>query len=181
MASFLNKIYREVDGKLIKGKSLVCFVHNGDTFFFTSVEIYEDGVIDAWGPCTLEEFEEKVKRGFFVTTLPQGAKASIFNLVEFKVGPKPNNLVKEEDFITEVRDVIAELNGEPTLPDKCWRAFLEYIAFPNEAGREKLLIVYEAVPEHLRYYLKAGEDITSIIYYRQESEEYLEQLRQFYL
>jgi len=44
-----ERTYRIEDGERIEGSWRPIFIKNGDTSFLTALEIYADGMINAWG------------------------------------------------------------------------------------------------------------------------------------
>ncbi len=44
-----ERTYRIEDGERIEGSWRPIFIKNGDTAFLTALEIYADGMINAWG------------------------------------------------------------------------------------------------------------------------------------
>ena len=61
--------------------------------------------------------------------------------------------VSADQKLSELRERVLRLAGEPTAHDKCIRAYHDYLENPNERTLEALRIAYEAVPEHERCYL----------------------------
>jgi hypothetical protein len=52
-----------------------------------------------------------------------------------------------------VADAIEELNGRPTSMDKCRKAFQRFQDEQSDDAIQRLENAYEAVPEHLRWFL----------------------------
>ena len=154
----MYNVCRKVGDKIIIGKSLPAFIHNGGTYFLAQVEVYQDGQIQCWGYVTFEEFEQKVRSGWVVTTLPEGAEVHIHHLAAFKARDV-FNFVEEVDLIKEVKDLLEQFNGYPSLSEKCLRAFLRYLENPTESNRAELREAYMAVPMHLRIYILGDQDV----------------------
>ncbi len=154
----MHNVGRKVGDKIIIGKSLPAFIHNGGTYFLAQVEVYQDGQIECWGYVTFEEFEQKVRSGWVVTSLPEGAEVHIHHLAAFKARDV-FNFVEEVDLIKEVKDLLEQFNGYPSLSEKCLRAFLRYLENPTESNRAELQEAYIAVPMHLRIYILGDQDV----------------------
>ena len=155
------KIYREANGKQIPGVSLSAFIHNGGTYFFTGIKVYKDGMIDCWELVSFDRFIKKVRQGWVVTTIPEGAEVSLSGLIAFKAG-EVMNFVKEEEFVKEVADEIERLNGRTTSADKCREAYKEFLEKQTEDARERLREAYESIPEHNRRYVLGDQDVKDI-------------------
>lgn len=154
----MHNVCRRVGNKIILGKSLPAFIHNGDTYFLAQVVVYQDGQIDCWGYVTFEEFEQKVRSGWVVTHLPENAELNIHHLAAFKARDV-FNFVEEIDLVREVKDLLEQFNGDLSLSEKCWRAFLRYVENPTESNRVELRQAYLAVPKHLRGYILGDQDL----------------------
>ena len=148
--------YRIKDGKIIKGVLYAAFIHNFN-FHLTDIKVYEDGMIDCWGLVDFEGFKEKVKSGWVRTQLPEDASFSMFPLGHAKC-EKFSSAKTEEDFVLEVEDTIAKLQGRPGREDHCREVFEEFLREPTESKRTQLEVAYQNVPEHLRRYLLGDMD-----------------------
>lgn len=157
MSSKIIKIYkkgifRELEnGNKIYGKTLPCFIHNGD-YHLINLEIYQDGKIDCWDLIDFEEFKQKISNGWVQTSIPEGSRVSVFSLGRFNIQDS-SMYVKESELIKEVADIINELNNRPTVFEICRNAFDEYNDNPNEENKTKLKKAYENIPEHNRHYV----------------------------
>jgi hypothetical protein len=94
------------------GVALPAFIHNGP-YFYTTVDVFSDGLINCWGFVDLSLFREKVARGWVVTQPPVAASLSVHNLggakaaaVEWQLGP--------EDLVSQVLDALDKLNPTRT-------------------------------------------------------------------
>ena len=109
----------------------------------------------------LEEFKKKLKTGWVVTNLPEGASVGLSFLGNFTV-KDVKSFVKEDEFLKEVIDEIAALNGQPTSSDICCQAYKEFQDAKTDAARAKLKTAYEAIPEHNRRYVLHDMDVKDI-------------------
>ena len=145
-------IYREENGQIILGQAHNIYIHNL-RYYLTELKIYADGMIDCWEMVTFEEFKNKVKSGWIVTELPNTAEVSISPGLGDFTATNITNLVKPEELIKEVADIIDELNNRLTTSDICQKAFEDYQKKPNESNKKELKEAYEAIPEHNRIYV----------------------------
>ena len=152
----LNKIYKEIEGKLIKGASIPVFIHN-DAYFSSEVKVFEDGTIDCWSLVDFEGFKKKVESGWVVTRLPEGARVSYTHLGSF-TATNVNSRCNESELVKEVEDILSELQGTPTSSEKCQAAYSKYLENPSEENKKKLKEAYYRVPEHHRVYLLGSMD-----------------------
>lgn len=145
-------IYREENGQIILGQSHSIYIHNL-RYFLTELKIYADGMINCWEMVAFEEFKNKVRGGWIVTELPNTAEVSVSPGFGDFTATNITNVVKPEELIKEVADIIDELNDKPTLSDICQKTFEKYQKEPNETNKQKLKEAYEAIPEHNRAYV----------------------------
>lgn len=90
----------------------MAYIHNGP-YHLTHISAFKDGKIDCWGLVNFDEFKKKVRDGWVVTKLPEGAEVTVTFLSRFIVSDLFQG-IEEEDFITELHDEIERLNGRPT-------------------------------------------------------------------
>ena len=155
-----RRISRIENGVEIPGTWLNAFIHNGK-YFLTEIRIYKDSKIDCWGLVGLEEFKSKLKSGWVVTSLPEGAETSVSFLVKF-IATDVMAFISEDEFYKEVVDEIAALNSQPTSSDLCRLAFKEFQEAKTEVTRAKLKAAYESIPEHNRRYVLQDMDVKDI-------------------
>ena len=148
---YWNKTSRIQDSVEIPGMYTHAFIHNG-WYFVSEIKVYQDGMINCWDWVDFEGFKQKIKQGWVVTTLPDSAPVSVSHLVRF-TATEIQTFVKGEEFIKEVADAIEELNGRPTSMDKCQKAFQRFQEEHSEEVRRQIQETYEAVPEHLRWFV----------------------------
>lgn len=144
----------------LPGVASVCrlaFIHNWD-YHLTEIRIFADGSVDCWGVVDFEGFVRKVRDGWVVTRLPEGARVHIAPLGTFIVNDVFTE-VPEEEFVKEVADVIARLQGKETSVDRCLDAWELFRQEPSNANRASLRVAYEATPEHLRDGLLSDQDL----------------------
>jgi hypothetical protein len=72
-------IRRTQPGGLTLGTAIPAFIHNGN-YYLTTVDVYADGAINAWGVLDRPLFRAKVATGWVTTTVPVGATISVHNL-----------------------------------------------------------------------------------------------------
>jgi hypothetical protein len=146
-----HSVTRRADRETIPGVTRLVFIHNGP-FFLTDLGIYRDGLIDCWGLVDFDEFCEKVRSGWVVTSPPDGAEVSISHLATF-TAREVRYAITGDDLIGEVRDAIEDLNDRPTSSEICRNAFDAFNENPTDEAQYELKRAYEAVPTHLRPYL----------------------------
>ncbi|BDI32348.1 hypothetical protein CCAX7_43990 [Capsulimonas corticalis] len=134
------------------GTYLQAFIKNGRHFFVTEIKIYKDGMIDCWGFVDFEGFQEKIRSGWVRTRLPEGARVSMMESLNFTATDVKAG-VEEVEFVKQVADEILSLNKKPTSAHFCGEALRQYKQDPTESNRERLRTAYEAVPKHMRLFL----------------------------
>jgi predicted NAD-dependent protein-ADP-ribosyltransferase YbiA (DUF1768 family) len=148
--------HRMADGIRIPGTWRPVFIRNGD-YHLTDLFIYADGLIDCWGLVTLEEFEEKLRRGWVATTLPEGAQASSHDLAAWKFS-EPRVWHTPKQLLAEVRDTIDQLNDRPDSTGRCLAAVDAFLADRTEPNRAAAREAYLAIPQTMRRYALGDMD-----------------------
>lgn len=148
-----NSIVRTAGEITIPGTYLQAFIKNGDHYFITEIKIYTDGKINCWGLVDFEEFKEKVRQGWVRTKVPVGARiSSMLSTLNFTATDVRGG-VEESEFVKQVADEIASLNGKPTSANICRDCLREYQESPTEERKQRLRTAYENVPAHMRRFL----------------------------
>ncbi|HEY9368735.1 NADAR family protein [Streptomyces sp.] len=154
-----QNIVRLVDGERIPGLSRPAFLRNGDHHYLVQLGVYADGLIDCWGLLTLEEFDADVRRGRIVTRFEEGARAAVYETVEWEFGTVLSNILTPESLLAEIRDDIDDLNDRPDSTARAWRAVHAFRAEPTEERRAALRAAYEEIPEHERHAALADHSV----------------------
>ncbi|GGT57506.1 hypothetical protein GCM10010271_71410 [Streptomyces kurssanovii] len=149
--------HRTVDGVRIPGTWRHAFIRNGGTHFLTDLFIYADGLIDCWELVTLEEFQNKLRSGWVATTLPDGAKASAFELASWTFS-EPHSYLTPDLLVAEIRDTIDQLNGRPDSTGRCLAAVDTFLADRTEENRAAARNAFLAIPISQRRYALGDMD-----------------------
>ncbi|MEU0372304.1 NADAR family protein [Streptomyces sp. NPDC006283] len=153
-----NRItHRTADGVRIPGTWRPAFIRNGGQYFLTDLFVFADGIVDCWGFVTLDEFEEKLRRGWVATSLPEGARASAHGLAAWKF-TEPHTWLTPELLLAEVRDTVEQLNGRPDSTARCLAAVDVFLADRTEENRAAARAAYLAIPETRRHYALGDMD-----------------------
>lgn len=155
-----RRISRKDGDKEVLGTYLHAFIHNGD-YYLSEIKVYADGKIDCWELVDFDTFKKKVRSGWVVTQLPQGARVSISFVASFIVN-EVHSFIEPEEFIKEVAEEIEELNGRPTAADKCRAAYKAFLNMQTEVAKELLKRAYESIPKHNRRYVLRNMDVKDI-------------------
>jgi hypothetical protein len=65
--------------EVLEGFSIPGIIHNMQ-YHFIGLQVYSDGLISCWEMVDLQIFKDKLKKGWVVTSIPDGESISIFNL-----------------------------------------------------------------------------------------------------
>lgn len=153
-----NRItHRTADGVRIPGTWRHAFIRNGGQYFLTDLFIFADGLVDCWGLVTLDEFEEKLRRGWVATTFPEGADVSAHDLAAWRFA-EPRTWLTPELLLAEVRDTVEQLNGRPDSTARCLAAVDVFLADRTEENRAAARAAYLAIPETQRRYALGDMD-----------------------
>ena len=71
--------------KKIEGRFVNSIINNGGTYFLVDLAIYEDGVIDAWGPMDLKILDEKILNEWVSMQIPENEKINIHHLGSWEI------------------------------------------------------------------------------------------------
>ena len=71
--------------KKIEGRFINSIINNGGTYFLIDLAVYEDGVIDAWGPMDLNILDEKLLSEWVSMQIPENEKINIHHLGSWEV------------------------------------------------------------------------------------------------
>jgi hypothetical protein len=142
---------RLASGEVVPGVYFPAFIHNGD-YYLTSIVAYRDGMVECWGLVTFEEFKQKVRAGWVVTSLPEGATVSIHHVARFTVSSVS---VKgaEEEFVKDVANAIEELNGRPTAQARLIEAIRGLQEQDTPELRSQFRRAYDDLPAYWRKYI----------------------------
>ena len=97
--------------EVLEGFSIPGIIHNWQ-YHFTDLQVYSDGLISCWEMVDLSMFKDKLKKGWVVTSIPDGEAISIFNLGNWNI-EQGEWLHSKESLYEYVYSLIKRLN--PTL------------------------------------------------------------------
>jgi hypothetical protein len=142
---------RIAEDVVVPGVYFPAFIHNAD-HHLTNIVAYRDGMVDCWGLVTFEVFKEKVRSGWVVTSVPEGATISIHHVGRFKVS---SVLIEgpEEEFIKDVANAIEELNGRPTAQARLGQAIKGLREQVTPELRFQFREAYRDLPAYCRKYI----------------------------
>lgn len=100
-----QKIYKK---QIIEGVSIPAVIHNGN-YYFVDLDVYENGRVYCWNFEDFEHFKNDVRRGWVVTSIPNGKNISIHNLGDWKIKNGKWNF-DAESFIEYIEKQIREMN-----------------------------------------------------------------------
>lgn len=167
---------RVEDGVAIPGVRFTVFVHNGP-YFLASLEVFRDGMVRCWDELeTVRQLGDRLKSGWIVTTVPEGATVHLDQVCQIKAA-EVITFTTEAELMKEVVDVVERLNGRPTTSEHCLDALRLYKEYPSEERRLALREAYEAVPAQNRPFLLGDQDlkdmpIRMIVYGEGEQESW---------
>ena len=101
----MGKIYRyqRVEGKYFPG------IINNVNYFFTTVALYEDGVIDCWKKVEFQDIKNVIEKGWLCCEVPNGKNISIFQVGDYTIKSAKWKYNKETYYKTII-DNLKELN-----------------------------------------------------------------------
>lgn len=101
----MGKIYRyqRVEGKYFPG------IINNVNYFFTTVALYEDGVINCWEKVEFQDIKNVIEKGWLCCEAPNGKNISIFQVGNYTIKSAKWKYNKETYYKTII-DNLKELN-----------------------------------------------------------------------
>jgi hypothetical protein len=96
--------------KTILGTSIPAIIHNGQ-YFFTDIDVYEDGLISCWHTVDLDLFRQELERGWIVTSIPEHQELSVHGLGNWVVS-RGTWLHTKKSFHDHVETIVKSMNPE---------------------------------------------------------------------
>ena len=164
----------------IKGDSINLFYKTNNVWYLIKINAFSDGTIqlsrlETPVEISFAEFERLIAEKIILTDPPVGALVQIHGLGKFSIQSSVG-YAKIDEKLLEVRDMIRQLNGEPSIIEICREAYKDYLENPTIRNKEKLKETYENVPEHQRMYVGDMDikdtEVRMIIYGEQEIENW---------
>jgi hypothetical protein len=137
--------------EVVPGVYFPAFIHNFD-YHLTSIVAYKDAMVECWGLVTFEQFKQKVRDGWVVTSVPEGATISIHHVGRFKVGDVWIE-GPEEELVKDVGNAIEELNGRPTAQARLVKAIRGLREQDTPELRSEFRRAYADLPAYCRKYV----------------------------
>ena len=94
--------------KTVEGRFIPGIIENG-SHFYTKIEVYADGLVDAWGLLDLELFKQKLEQEWVVTHVPDGESLRFHHLGQWKV-KKGTWLFDEHSYYDHVVSILKDMN-----------------------------------------------------------------------
>lgn len=116
----MGKIYRyqRVEGKYFPG------IINNVNYFFTTVALYEDGVINCWEKVEFHNIKNVIEKGWLCCEVPNGKNISIFQVGDYTIKSAKWKYNKETYYKTII-DNLKELNPKIESINKITREISE--------------------------------------------------------
>ena len=166
--------------------------HKGDSFHgfqkiddsnynLININVFADSRIQISGIekpklVSIDEFTSLVKDGAISTEIPEDSTVHIYGFGKCTVGTC-QYYANIEEKLSEINDIISQLNGDKTTSEICREVYEEYVENPTVRLKDLLKVAYENIPEHLRTYVLGDMDakdipVRMIIYGEQEIEKW---------
>lgn len=100
-----TKIRRKVE---IEGLSIPGIIFNLE-YHIIDLKVYSDGIVDCWEMVDLPIFQEKLKKNWVVTSIPEGGQISIFELGRWKIKNCSWNF-NQQTYFDFVKSLVKDLN-----------------------------------------------------------------------
>lgn len=141
----------------INGESVDVFYKALENYHLVKVNVFSDSTIQLSRletpiDLTLEAFESLIREEKILTEIPLNKTVFIYGLGSFKM-TNVQYVTKIEEKLMEIKDILRDLNGQPSSIEICREAYQKYISAPTVENRNELRISYENVPDHQRCYV----------------------------
>jgi hypothetical protein len=103
-----TRVYRK---EIVEGYSVPAIINNGGSYFFTDIDVYENGRVSCWHMEDFEHFVRDVIRGWVSMSIPDGKQISIHALGQWTVS-QGNWLFTKDTFVEYVMGLVRDLNPE---------------------------------------------------------------------
>ncbi len=98
--------------RLIEGVTTPAVIHNSN-YYLIDMSVYEDGTLDCWKRIPLDEVSVQLKRGWLVTSIPNGKAISIHGLGSFTINVSQWNHTNES-YEKYLHDIVKSMNRKMT-------------------------------------------------------------------
>lgn len=176
----IKKYPNDIFPEKINGQSVDLFYKDLENYYLIKVNVFSDNTIqlsrlENTTDLTLEEFEKLIQEGKVLTEIPLNSTVSIYGLGNFKI-TKVQYVTSIQEKLIEIKDILKDLNGEPSSIEICREALQNYNSNPTVENRNKLKISYENVPDHQKMYVGDMDtkdiEVRMIIYGENEIENW---------
>lgn len=143
--------FRLVGERRINGVRIPAVIHNG-IFFLTSIQVFQDGMIECWGELiTFDQFKAEVKKKRVLASMPEGATVSITKRIQFKA-TEVLSAGSGSDLIKDVAGALDELNGRPPPVLRLINAMKRFQVVDTPEIREQLKLAFDDLPSYDRQF-----------------------------
>jgi hypothetical protein len=94
--------------KEIRGFTFPGIIHNGG-YYFTDLEVFADGLVNCWEMVDFPLFKAKLRKGWVVTSIPDGAVLGIHGIGDVEVA-EPEWAHTPDSLVAFVKDMVKALN-----------------------------------------------------------------------
>lgn len=141
-------------GQELLGESVSILRVLPEGFELTNLFLFSDGLMRIGTEANLMPLEDLIvlyEQRAVANSAPKGSKIIIPGLGYFET-TRDFGGVSEKDRILEMHDILAKLQGRPSVVTLCSQAFSAYEKDPTAERKQLLRDAYERVPLHLRCY-----------------------------
>ena len=94
----------------VKGVSVPGIIHN-NSYFYTKLSVYEDGMVDCWRAVDLEGLRKEMEKGWVVPQVPYDQQLSIHGIGTLEI-QEARWLYDKESFYEHIVNLIKQMNPE---------------------------------------------------------------------
>ena len=159
----MGKIYRyqRVEGKYFLG------IINNVNYFFTTVALYEDGVINCWEKVEFHNIKNVIEKGWLCCEVPNGKNISIFQVGNYTIKSAKWKYNKETYYKTII-DNLKELNPKIESINKITREISE-----EDYKKEMLVTSNPFKLEYKKNFYQWFDGDNTFIFYNLRGQLYL--------
>ena len=159
----MGKIYRY---QRVEGKYFPCIINNVN-YFFTTVALYEDGVINCWEKVEFHNIKNVIEKGWLCCEAPNGKNISIFQVGDYTIKSAKWKYNKETYYKTII-DNLKELNPKIESINKITREISE-----EDYKKEMLVTSNPFKLEYKKNFYQWFDGDNTFIFYNLRGQLYL--------
>jgi len=141
-----REIYREKDGKLIKG-TIINLLVKDERYYLVDLKIYADGYTDCLGEIDMCKLKRLFETGKLSWSMPPN-EVLFIPYISYIFSSDYDKCNRSDSFIIKIiEDKIEELQNGESIETRCTEAFRLYLIDASVTNFSRLKNIYDDLPE----------------------------------